>query len=169
TRRRTRQALTAPSSISAVTPAISAWRRPSMVDAARFTARPTASSIELVEVPVSVIVFSTIEVSSRRRRAPPFHYRRGLRRRCKLRRADGALAAHGRPLGVRPGSGGERGERAGARARRSQPPDRPPQPPPLPRPPPRPTRRSRTGSTTRRRRTARARAGPGARAPQRRG
>src|SRR5206468_2112847 len=67
TRRRTRQALTAPSSISAVTPAISAWRRPSMVDAARFTARPTASSIELVEVPVSVIVFSTIEVSSRRR------------------------------------------------------------------------------------------------------
>src|SRR5437870_6575415 len=98
TRGRPRQALTAPSSISAVTPAISAWRRPSMVDAARFTARPTASSIELVEVPVSVIVFSTIEVSSRRRRAPPFHYRRGLRRRCKLRRADGAVAARGLSL-----------------------------------------------------------------------
>src|SRR6266851_5748537 len=42
---------------------------PSMVAAARFTARPTASSIELVDVPVSVIVFSTIEVSSRERLA----------------------------------------------------------------------------------------------------
>src|SRR5262249_41071364 len=70
-RMRTRQALTAPSSIVAEMPAMSALRMPSIVAAARVTARPTASSIEFVEVPVRGIVFSTIPRSSiggRRRR-----------------------------------------------------------------------------------------------------
>src|SRR5207249_9448554 len=67
----------------------SPWPRRRVAAVARLAASPRASSIELVEVPVSVIVFATIEVSSRRRRAPPptFHYRRGSRRRCKLGRS----------------------------------------------------------------------------------
>src|ERR1051325_10980553 len=58
-------------------PAISAFPIPSIVAAALFTASPTASSIEFVDVPVSVIVFSTMIGP------PTVHYTLGPRGRCK--------------------------------------------------------------------------------------
>src|SRR5581483_815490 len=95
-RSRTRQAATAPSSMIAVMPFTSARRMPSIVAAARATASPTASSIELVDVPVSSIVFSTMVRASRR---PSFGHARG-----DCNRAEGLAArATGRDAPPRAG------------------------------------------------------------------